>query len=380
MSEAVQHGAAAQAPPRILVAEREADAARALCSELTAMGYAICGCVDTGAAALACAPEARADVLITNVVLNGDMDGISMAEHFLRGQHIPVLFLTAFTDTATLERALRAHPAAYLTKPYDARELRAQIEVALFQGQLQQRLSASEQWFHAILRCVADGVVATDPNGRVRFLNPVAEQLLGWPADEAVGRDIDAIVRLADGGQALPSPVREALARDTVITLARPCTLFDRAGKGLLIDDTAAPIHGEHGGLLGAVLVFHDARARVDAERSLQQSEQRFRDAFDLAPAGMAMVCTDGRFQRVNGALCRLLGHGADALLGRSEAEFGIDTPCAQQAGALQRLQAGGAPGVPFEKRYRRADGAAVWALVSVSLLNQHTQPPCFLY
>jgi diguanylate cyclase (GGDEF)-like protein/PAS domain S-box-containing protein len=144
--------------------------------------------------------------------------------------------------------------------------------------------------------------------------------------------------------------------------------LAPRFGEPHAVEDSAAPIYSTKGELLGAVMVLRDTQQREMAEQRLRQSEEHFRNAFDLAPGGMALTTADGQFIKVNAALCRLLKARPEQLLGRRLDDFAADEKLG--ASYLQQLRNGLDASVQFEQRLR-ADSADVWALVSVSLLQQ---------
>jgi diguanylate cyclase (GGDEF)-like protein/PAS domain S-box-containing protein len=264
---------------------------------------------------------------------------------------------------------LQAHPYAYLTKPYDIRELHAQIEVALAKGREHRVARDALQWYAATLRCVADAVIVADERARMRFLNPAAERLLGCRLEDVLGQDVDSVLRLQTAaGEPVPCPLRRLLSAGPQPAMPGALLLLPRDGEARPVEDSAAPIHNTQGTLLGAVMVLRDMRQRAAAEQQLRQSEERFRNAFDLAPGGMALATPDGTFLEVNDALCRLLRADAAQLTHRR-----LDDFCGADAAAephLRALRDGPGGAVQFELSLS-AGGAEVCALVSASLMRQ---------
>lgn len=372
----------ARAPSSIMIVEDEAIVAMDLAQQLEDLGYRIGAIVDNGRDAIATANEIHPDLVLMDIVIKGDMDGIEAARHIGRLQHTPIIFLTAYSDRPTVERAVHSAPYGYLTKPFQIREVRAAIEVAIYKAGLERQLRESEQWFAATLRCVADGVIATDPTARVRFMNPVAENLTGWPLDEALGRAIEEIAEVADadGGHWPDSPVRRALQDESPAGIHFASTLTTRSGQRVPVDDSAAPIHAEDGRLLGAVLAFRDVSARLRAEESLRASEDRFRTVFDMAPVGMALIGLSGELLQLNNAMCRLLQRDMSALIGARQQELTDPEDIVPERNAQISLLTGDARTVQFEKRMLRADGSRLCVLVSASLLRHQEEPFCYLY
>lgn len=367
-------------PARILIAEDEAVVALDLKTQLEDLGYHIVGIAESGERALTLARSSKPDLTLMDVRLKGPMDGIQAAAVMAQELSSPVVFLTSFSDAETVRRAAETGPYGYLTKPFEFKELRAAIEVALYKSRMERRLRESERWFTSTLRCVQDGVLITEVDGRVRFMNAAAESMTAWPLKEALGHPIDDLLRFADAAGSTSS-ARRALQEDRVIGVVHARRLLARDGRELPVDESAAPIDDDSGERLGAAVVLRDVTDRLRHEERLRASEQRFRSAFDHAPLGMALVSLDGCFLQVNDALCRLLHGDADRFKGCRHGDVTHPDDAAHELERLRVLLSGDAEVVHFEKRYlpRGAD-VPVCTLVSVSLLREGDDPVCYLY
>jgi PAS domain S-box-containing protein len=150
------------------------------------------------------------------------------------------------------------------------------------------RVEASQQWFTAVLTSIGDAVIATDGQGRVVFLNPVAQTLTGWVSDEAVGKPLCEIFPIVN--QATREPVEDPVARvlreDIVVGLANHTVLIARDGTERPIDDSGAPIKETGRATAGVVLVFRDVSERQQSEAIRARLEQQLRQQLqDLAEA-----------------------------------------------------------------------------------------------
>ncbi|HSI23115.1 MAG TPA: EAL domain-containing protein [Methylophilaceae bacterium] len=369
-------------PANILIVEDESIVAMDLAYQLEEMNYQVCAIADNGQDALALIEQHHPTLVLMDIIIKGDMDGIETTRHISHRFHTPVIFLTAYSDTHTVERAAQTAPYGYLTKPFQANELRAAIEVALYKSGLETRLRESERWFATALRCVADGVIATDKQGLVQFLNPAAEEALGWKLADAKGRSVEDLLLLRNPrtGEREMNPISRALQSDGVVGIEFGTMLSARNGQQRPIDDSAAPIRDADGQILGAVMAFRDVSERLAIEQSLRRSEEHFRKAFDFAPVGMALIGLDGAFLQLNAALCRLLGYDQAELSTMYQSDLTHSSDLHVEKRQLADLLSGGLSTVQFEKRYLPKNGNDLWTLVSVSLLTQGSAPTCYLY
>jgi len=138
------------------------------------------------------------------------------------------------------------------------------------------RTRESRDWLQTTLGSIGDGVIATDGEGNVTFLNAVSQSLTGWSQEAAQGVPIERIfvIHNEDSGEVVENPVREALRADKVVSLANHTTLTARDGRRFPIDDSAAPIRSAGGQIRGVVLVFRDISERKSAEKELKRSNE----------------------------------------------------------------------------------------------------------
>ena len=156
----------------------------------------------------------------------------------------------------------------------------------------------SRESMETTLKSIGDAVIATDGDGRVRFMNPVAERLTGWPLADASGRPLAEVFRIVD--EQTREPVERVLREGQVVGLANHTVLVARDGREVPVEDSGAPITDERGRTTGVVLVFHDASERRESEQRLRESEQRFRALADTAPVMIWMSDREGSFEYFN--------------------------------------------------------------------------------
>lgn len=261
---------------RILIVEDERIIARGIEKRLRGLGYSVVGNAGAGEEAVRQALEFRPDLILMDINLGQGMDGVDAAAAIRAQADIPVVFLTAFSDDATLQRAKQSDPFGYLLKPYEDKDLQTAIEIGLYRHRMERRLRENEQWLAATLSSIGDAVIATDQEGRVRFLNTLAQQFTGWTQAEALGRDVREVFTVIDEftRQPVQNPALEALSQGAPAVLAPDSVLVDKWGNERPIDDSAAPIRGMTGQLSGAVLVFRDVTERRRLEEHLRQAQK----------------------------------------------------------------------------------------------------------
>jgi PAS domain S-box-containing protein len=144
-------------------------------------------------------------------------------------------------------------------------------------------------WYFTILKSIGDAVIATDKEGKVVFLNSVAESLTGWSHEEANGRYLEEVFNIINEKtrKKVENPVSKVLASGNVVGLANHTLLINKSGKEIPIDDSGAPIKNEEGLITGVVLVFRDITERKLARLRLIESEQKFRNVFESIPIGL---------------------------------------------------------------------------------------------
>ncbi len=260
----------------ILIVEDELIVATDIHRCLKNMGYHVAGQASTGSEALALAAETRPDLVLIDICLKGPMDGIKTAELIRQQWGYPVIYLTAYADEATLQRAKVTQPYSYLLKPFDNRDLRVAIEITLNRHQVEKERRESQRWLAATLNGIGDAVIATDAYGRVKFMNPLAETLTGWPEAEVTGKNADQVFKLIDDQtlQRVESPVVRVLGLDHRLKLGANTLLVTRDGQKIAIESNAAPIKDEQGQTEGVVLVFRDITARKQTEKKLREYAQ----------------------------------------------------------------------------------------------------------
>lgn len=262
-----------QERPRILVVDDEQVVALDIEASLGALGYEVVGIAGTGKEALRLTAETCPDLVLMDIQLCGSIDGIAAAGEIRNRWQIPVVFITAFASEEVLARAKATGPYGYVTKPFETKDLNATVAVALQQHRLTKESFQEHGWLRTLLAGMSDGVIATDTQGHVKFLNPVAEKLTGWTLAEALGRPIEEVypLRTEDGAPLSQCQLRRVLATNQAIGRQRFILTTRFGGGDVMVEDSAAPMHDAHGKLTGAVTVIVDITERLQSERERER-------------------------------------------------------------------------------------------------------------
>ena len=344
-------------------------------------GLDVVGTADNGLRAVDLAARHRPDLIMMDVVIKGSMDGIEAARRIRATLDVPVIFLTAYGDEATLERAKSTAPYGYLLKPYRPDALRAAVTVGLYKHRLELQLKASEQWFAKTLHCLTDGVIATDPQSNVKFMNPVAEALTGFDAARAMGRALSEVVSLIDedSKQPLVPTLGEAFDMGAAVT-PRGAVLRREGRADVSIDESAAPIRDDDDRVLGGVVVLRDVSERKRMEEALLSSEERFHSAFDQAAIGMALVSTAGEILQANRAMASMLGYEEAGLRGRTLSSLSHPEHVDVERPILAVLDAEERPAIQLEKLFLHREGHSLWMHMNASVVRDlRRNPVCFI-
>ncbi|MBE9563258.1 MAG: EAL domain-containing protein, partial [Proteobacteria bacterium] len=203
------------------------------------------------------------------ILMDADMpilDGISACTQIKKlpaAKHTPIIMITAFVETKKIDSAFAAGVTDYITKPVNLGVLRNRIHYILQAKQAEEALFAEKEKALITLASIGDGVITTDAEGKIEFLNPVATKLTGWTTKQAQGLPLNQVLHLQDekNNKPIEFPLHRCLDEGkTIVKLKNYCTILaHREGeKKFAVNDSAAPIKDRTGNIIGVVLVFSD--------------------------------------------------------------------------------------------------------------------------
>ncbi len=254
---------------KILIVEDENSSAVLIKRHLESIGYTVASIITSGEEAIKEIKKNRPDLVLMDITLEGKMDGIDTATYVNEKLNVPVVYITSSSDSETLERAKESNPFGYIIKPFDKKDLKATIEMALMRFEMELKLKESEQKLRTILNSIGDAVLVLNGEDDIIYANPVAEKITGWEVDEILEKNMKEIFRVE---YSLPHQV-EDLGRSND---GLPIFLTSKNGERVPIHYSVAPIVDEKKNN-HTVIVIRDDSERYNSEEKLKESFNQLR-------------------------------------------------------------------------------------------------------
>ena len=192
---------------RILIVEDEAIVAEDLENLIIDFGYEMVGSVVGADDAIQQAIEHRPDLILMDIMLKGNKNGIDAANEIKDMLKIPIIFLTAYSDLKLIEEAKNTEPYAFIVKPFQDKQVIASIEMALSRSQIEKKLFQSEEIYHTLIDNIQDGLFLIQ-DGKLKFVNEAFSRIPGYTVDEVLGMEFKDFVAPEDRDMVVDRYVR----------------------------------------------------------------------------------------------------------------------------------------------------------------------------
>jgi signal transduction histidine kinase len=260
----------------ILIVEDSFIVAKHLQQTLEGEGYYVVGTESSGEQALKTIEKRSPDLVLMDIMLTGQLDGVETSRIIKSKFGLPVIYITALSDKETIQRAKITEPFGFITKPFEDRELFTTIEMALYKHSIDTRLKQSEEKYFSTVKSIGDGVILTDANYNVMYMNPSAVKILGVSESDGIGKSVFQVVRLQDSltGDYPVNPFQSSL-QSRVNSLPENLILHPRKNTPdkPIGDGSISPIIDSKGNLLGSVMIFRDISEKVMNEKLVKEFE-----------------------------------------------------------------------------------------------------------
>ncbi len=355
----------------ILIVEDEGVVALDLQSRLIQMGYHVPGIFDNGIDLLKNGPDFLPDLVIMDVMIKGELDGIQTAQKLKEIIDIPIIFLTAYSDDKTFERAKLSDAYAFLIKPFDQRELETTIEIAFFKHINFRKVSNERKQFFNILKNLKDAVIATNSDGYVIFYNDSAKKL--FQLDKLYTSTYIPIQELLPFLNTIPQ--NPNLISDLLTGKLNQYKLdnvkIQWNHKNLAFDLSIFPFNDDEFEVEGLVLVAHDVSEKLKFLVEIQKSERQYRSLFERNLAGVVQKKLDGTIIHCNDAYAKIFGYQfAEEMIGKNSIQF-YQSPV--ERAALMDLLQESIFLKNIELPLKKVDGSTIWVLENIHITTSIT-------
>ncbi len=262
-------------PPRVLIVEDEAIISLDIKRLLSSSGFGVAAVAASAEQAIRAIEASAPDLVLMDIHLKGSRDGIETALHIRNTFHLPVVFVTAHADKATLDRASLTEPFGYIVKPISALSLTSTVEMALHKHRIERKLEEHRAWLATVLQSIPDAVIVTDLAGQVQFLNAAAELLLGTSQSQLLAQPVDDVLPLSSGdrsslaSQSLDKAEwgnRVSFPKDALLALKSQGRRIPVEGDVVISYNADQPV--------GAIFTVRDV-SRREQEQSIERQEER---------------------------------------------------------------------------------------------------------
>ncbi len=301
---------------QILVVEDDFIVARSIQNKLKSLGYGVPIVVTTGEEAVQQVAEIRPDLVLMDIKLPGTMDGVATAKQIDSDFDIPVVYITAYADVETLERAKMTEPFGYIIKPFGIKELHSTVEIALYKHQMNQKLKENERRYRTLFDGVPVGLYRIRADGQILEANLAMVEMLGYPNRTVLlaVNAADLYVEPEDRQREQALLVREGIVRNFETQLCR------HDGTIIRVEDNVHAVYDDAGQLLYSEGNLVDITEHKQTEEALRESEQRYKQLLESVTDYVYTV------QVENGQpVATLHNPGCTAVTGYSPSEYAAD-------------------------------------------------------
>ena len=284
----------------ILIVEDEAITGMGIKKILTDFGYSVIGIVPTGEQAVEIAIEEKPDLILMDIQLAGEMDGTVAAENIRVRTHIPVIYLTAFSDDQFIQKAKITEPFGYILKPVREQELKTTIEMALYKHSMDLKLRVSEETARVLLNETVDMHFLMDTDGKLLAVNESLANKAGRTVDQLAYSPVIDLVSLKILS---PNMVSWRLAPDQ-----RNGIQFEEEFSGRWFDVGVHPVYNPLGEVVKYAVHIHDITRKKEIEEELRHNEKFFHTLIGDASDIVVVLNADGTFRRQSPTLNQIIG------------------------------------------------------------------------
>lgn len=293
---------------KILISEDEKSVAAVLRRMVTSLGYEVVANVKSGIDAISFANELKPDLIIMDISLEGDMDGIEAATIINKENNIPIVFITAFSDEITLKRAMESGPYGYILKPFELNTLKTTLDISLYKSRIEKQIKESELWWKSSFNSVEEAIIMTTQDGNINYINSSTEKITGFKLSECKDLKFEDVFKIY---KKVPDEYFICAIQDhekNPQDLLNSKWLIDKYGKQIPIEETVSDIKDENNNLLGKVITIKDITQKRESQLAVVTARNFYISLLEDFPVPVWRANAEGIFNYFNRTWLELTG------------------------------------------------------------------------
>lgn len=275
---------------KILIVEDELVTAIDIKEKVESCGFIVVGVATKFDEAISFTKEHDPDLILMDVKLQGKLSGIDAAIEIKKFSKVPIVYITAYSDEATLEYAKVSEPYGFIIKPYSEKDLISTIEIALHKVKIEKDTYSKERRFSIILNSIGDGVIVTNSNGQVDYMNKAAENITDYSKSSAKGKNIDEILNFNKDKLSIINNLVIPITDENKDIFSNEIVIKSNTGKEYFIEYDVSRLTNDIEKNNGNVFVLRDISERKSAEEERKHTLSMLRNAIDGSIKAMAMT------------------------------------------------------------------------------------------
>lgn len=364
---------------KILIVEDEVIVAKNIENRLQAAGYTVTDTAITAEEAIEKAESQKPDLVLMDIKLKGEMDGIEAANVIRKSYHLPIIFLTSYADENTFQRAKVTEPFGFLIKPFEIKDLHRNVEIALYKNKINNELIENQKRYEIAVEAGKTGVWEFWINERKYFSDKNLKSLYGFDEDELSNelKDWSALVYKDDRPEMTEKFGKFLKSSESEFRLEH--RIYKKDGSVGWVVDHGILFQADNEKPLRLIGTTTDITDRKSSELALKRSEERFRNVFESSGIGMAILGMKGNFTKVNESVCTMLGYKSNKLLQMNMRDITHPGDIESTMKLNYEMLNGSLEGSQnIEKRYLHKSGETIWALTTISLVRDFQEKPLY--
>jgi PAS domain S-box-containing protein len=324
------------------------------------------GTAGTSEKAIHYVKEFNPDLVLMDIDLNEEIDGIETAKIIHEFSDVPIIFLTAFADITTIDRAKGENTYGYLIKPFESSELYSSIEIAINNHLTKRQIRESELKQKQMIANISDVIAVMGIDGIINYVSPNISKWFGWNPEDLVG-SFGWKTAHPDDLERIQNDIYSLIKTYNSSTNGKyryKC----KDGRYKYIEFTAINLTGD-AAIKGILMNFHDITAQMKAEETLRLSDQRYKGLIQNTRDGFLIVDMEGNIQEVNDSFCKMSGYTSLQLMKMNVREIDHLFSNEEINQKFEEIQINGSN--RFESLYKCADGSLINVDISTVFLKE---------